>query len=137
MYEPVPYIYTSNIVKKDRAPDTISMNNLGIKLSKSAENHLNQLDSILIVELELYFSCLIRKKVYFHSSPPGHGTRLETGDKRIQVYFRPVMTRLCHTSEVISEPDVVDFPLQRLASFTPHWLSLDTRHGKLVGEYGF
>lgn len=115
----------------------MSINNIGVKLSKSAESYLNQIDSKLIVELELYFSCLIRKKVYFRPHPPEHGTQLESGDKRIQVYFRPVMTRLCRTSEVITEPDVEDFPIQRLGSFTPRWLKLDTHHGELVGEYGF
>ncbi len=115
----------------------MSTQKLCINISKSAESHLNQLDKALNIELELYFSCLIRKKVYFHSSLPEHGARLETGDNRIQVYFRPVMTRLCRTSEVVTEPDVVDFPLQRLASFTPRWLRLDTHRGELVGEYGF
>lgn len=115
----------------------MSTHKLGIMISKSANILLNQSNSILFIELELYFSCLIRKKVFFHSHPPAHGMPLETDDDRIQVYFRPVMTRVCRTSEVIEEPEVMDFPLQRATSFTPRWLRLDTRHGELVGEYGF
>jgi hypothetical protein len=115
---------------------SLGTRNLEVRLSRRASRALERQVTPLHIEMELYFSCLIRKRVYFRQSgPPTTGLNAPlTG--AVSVGFRPVMTRQCHVREVVGAPDVVDFPLSRLNDFAPRWLTLDYRHGSWSGEYG-
>lgn len=105
---------------------------LRIRLSKQAEQALKRRSTPLLAEMELYFSCLIRKKVRFLEAGEG----LEVSDK-LRVSFRPVMTRVCGTDYVGEEPPLTDFPLQDRGRFLPRWLNIDYRNGQWRGEFGY
>ncbi len=47
----------------------------------------------LVVELELYFSCLVKKFVYFHEEIPER-TTIALNDK-LSLFFRPVTSTAC------------------------------------------
>jgi len=96
---------------------------LKVKLSRAAEQQLARRPQPLYVEMELYFSCLIRKRVVFRESAPDlSGT---AADEQLNISFRPVMTRECGIDYAGIEPPVTDFPMVNKAAFTPRLLSID------------
>lgn len=105
---------------------------LRIRLSKRAEQALEQRRTPLLAEMELYFSCLIRKRVRFLED--GEGLEVSDG---LRVSFRPVMTRVCGTDYAGEEPPLTEFPLQDRGRFLPRWLTIDYCNGKWTGEFGY
>ena len=99
-----------------------------VEWSKAADNALSALSSPLSVETELYFSCLIRKKVRF-------------GDKAHSAVFLPVnervVTNVCRADGETQEIDLVDFPIKNPAAFVPRWLKIAYRRGNWEGEFGY
>jgi len=115
---------------------TIQLNgkSLEVRLTKAAERALSRRQQPLLAEMELYFSCLIRLKVRFYEQSSGDDT--EVNDK-LQLRFRPVMTASCDNNYEGDEPPLTDFPIQKPAAFTPHWLQIDYRRGQWQGEFGY
>lgn len=105
-----------------------------VSLTPAAEKELLRRDKILIAEMELYFSCLIRKKVRFKEDS-------DTGSVNVTdqfaVRFRPVMTKTCGIDYEGDEPPLEDFPIEKPEAFVPHWLKIDFKKGKWIGEFGF
>lgn len=108
---------------------------LRVSLSKAAVQALEARAEPLLAEMELYFSCLIRKRVRFREASAERGGTAVTD--RLRVSFRPVMTAHCGTDYAGEEPPLTDFPIQNARAFVPRWLHLDYRHGAWTGEFGF
>jgi hypothetical protein len=89
----------------------------------------------LTVEMELYFSCLIRKKVRFGDQ--AHSRVFLPVNQHLAVAFRPVMTKACKIDRDNAEAPLSDFEIKNPAAFVPHWLKIDFRHGNWEGEFGF
>jgi hypothetical protein len=105
-----------------------------IELSGAARAALAGRRAPLVVEMELYFSCLIRKRVRFLDTP--HPDALSTAvDDRLTVSFRPVMTRACAVDSVVDKPELAAFPIRRPEAFVPRRLRVDYRHDAWAGEY--
>lgn len=103
-------------------------------LSRAAEQALAHRQRPLLAEMELYFSCLIRYKVRFHEQANNNGVAV---NDKLHLRFRPVMTARCGNDYDGDEPPLTDFPIERPAAFTPHWLNIDYRHGQWQGEFGY
>jgi len=109
---------------------------LEVRLSGAASTALAARGTPLVVEMELYFSCLIRKRVRFLSA--AHPDAFcAAADDRLTVCFRPVMTRSCALNNVEGQPELETFPIQRPEAFLPKWLALDFRRGAWSGEFSF
>lgn len=106
-----------------------------ISLSRSAEKALEERHGPLFVEMELYFSCLIRKQVLFHEQQRQSDS--VTVNDKLSVSFHPVMTSSCMIAEADAEPAKSDFDMVRRDCFTPKWLKLDYKKGRWTGEYGY
>lgn len=113
---------------------TIQNKNVTVTLSKSAEKALAVRGSVLVAEMELYFSCLIRKQVRFKENIEGD---LVNVNEKLAVRFRPVMTKVCGTDYDGNEPPLTDFPIQKPEAFVPHWLKIDFKKNEWIGEFGF
>lgn len=115
---------------------TINIKNkpVSVTLSKSAEKALVSRTSVLVAEMELYFSCLIRKQVRFRDNSESDAV---FAHEKLAIRFRPVMTAVCGTDYEGDEPALTDFPLQKEQAFTPKWLKIDFKKGDWVGEFGF
>jgi hypothetical protein len=109
---------------------------LEVRLSTAANAALAARSAPLIVEMELYFSCLIRKRVQFLSAVHPDAMCAFV-DERLTICFRPVMTRQCALSEVEGKPELEGFPIVRPEAFVPKWLALDFRHGVWSGEFSY
>ena len=111
---------------------------IAINLSKRASEALSQRSAPLVVEMELYFSCLIRKKVRFHDTErPGEDALRAELSPQLHIQFRPVMTRTCGRDYEGDEPPLTDFPIANPKPYVPHWLRIDFRNGEWQGEFGY
>ena len=104
-----------------------------VEWSSSADKKLRELTEPLAVEMELYFSCLIRKAVRF-------GRDAQAGNfafaaPRLKIGFRPVMTKVCKVSDFEGEPPLEDFPIVKPEAFVPKRLTIDYKAGKWIGEF--
>lgn len=108
---------------------------LRVEWSASAEKAMAELASPLVIEMELYFSCLIRKAVRFNESIALPYSVQVT--PKMTVGFRPIVTRACKVSEVADdeEPPVEDFNLTKPEAFVPKQLFVDFKRGQWVGEF--
>lgn len=106
-----------------------------VSLSTRARDELLRHPQSLYVQMELYFSCLLRLKVrFFDSAPAGENIALVDD---VYVSFRPIMTAHCSNDEIDTEPPVTDFPIRRDSPFIPHWLNIDFRRRQWMGEFGY
>ena len=109
---------------------------IGLRLSAAAEAALAGADRPVIAEMELYFSCLIRKRVRFPAAAHPDAQCM-TFDNRLTVCFRPVMTRACSMDAMEDRPELEAFPIHKPEAFLPKWLHLDFRHDSWSGEFGY
>ncbi len=119
--------------------DRITLGNraLELRLSPRASAALAAPGAPLAIEMELYFSCLLRKRVYFRAEARADVAAQARLNERVTVSFRPVMTKACAVNATAGAPELEAFPLQRVAAFTPHWLALDYHAGRWTGDFGF
>ncbi|MGW8248763.1 MAG: hypothetical protein ACWGOV_11730 [Acidiferrobacterales bacterium] len=109
---------------------------VAIDVSEAAEQALRQRGQPLLAEMELYFSCLIRKQVRFRDLADESDV-VDAGEQ-LRIRFRPVMTAQCNVHDYEGEePPLTDFPITRPDSYIPKWLRIDFRKGKWVGEFGY
>ncbi len=105
-----------------------------VEWSKAAEKALNKLTAPLLVEMELLFSCLIRKAVRFRQD--SHPENFVFVTPQLKVRFRPVMTKACRISDLGGgETPLTDFPIKKPSAFVPKHLFIDNRRGQWVGEF--
>ncbi len=114
---------------------------LRLHLTRAAWRAVDALEAPLEVEMELYFSCLVRKQVRFHTGdrPPAGGRQFEPLPltERLSLSFRPVVTERCSVAEAGAAPPLTDLPAVRGEALVPRWLKLDFRSGTWVGEFGY
>lgn len=104
-----------------------------VEWSTSAGKAMGSLASPLLVEMELYFSCLIRKAVRFNQkSSLRYGVSVTP---KLVVGFRPVMTKVCKVSEVEEDPPLEDFHIVKPEAFVPKKLFIDFKRGHWLGEF--
>jgi len=109
-----------------------------VHLSRNAETALNALTSPLTVELEIYFSCLIRLRVVFPDHPQADYIPLKSEHDNLNLYFHPIMTKHCEVSELHGrDPDTETFPIKKPEKFIPKWLKLDFKNNQWIGEFGY
>lgn len=114
----------------------LSGRTLSVETSDAVEAALAAGSAPKVIELELYFSCLIRKRVRFLDAPHPDAQCVQIDD-RFSVCFRPVMTRACAVQDVEGAPELESFPIRRPEAFVPRWLRIDQRRGVWTGEFGY
>lgn len=107
---------------------------LRVDLSAAAEQALTHRRAPLLAEMELYFSCLIRKQVRFHEDSAADAVRV---NDQLQVRFHPVMSQVCSVKNNLDGPPLTDFPIVRQERFSPRWLTLDFHDGHWQGQFGY
>ncbi len=110
---------------------------LQLRLTKAARVALAEVAAPLTIELELYFSCLIRKRVHFLAAPHTDSVACAGIGPLVRVCLRPVMTRACRADGALPEAELEHFPLRNAAAFVPKWLALDWRRGRWSGDFGY
>lgn len=106
-----------------------------VEITARAQQALAARATPLLAEMELYFSCLIRKAVRFRDyGPEDEATSVSP---TLALRFRPVTTASCSLADCHNGPPLADLPLRRAGAFTPHWLYIDYHRGEWRGEFGY
>jgi len=113
---------------------------LAVELTGAARRALDARGGSLVVEMELFFSCLVRKRLRFlPRAPTGASVLPCEAHERLQTWFHPVVSQHCALpaeGDLESLP-LMDFPLVRREAFSPRWLKLDYRGGVFQGDFGW
>ncbi len=121
-----------------------------VKLSPSAVKQNSRLESTLLIEIQIYFSCLLGKRLAFYSDTVLNGTwqvdkeefaaMIDDSQKltdNIYIRFNTVMTKACPVSDYVGPPPVTDFTIKNQKPYVPSWLNIDFGSGEWSGEYGW
>ena len=115
--------------------DTALFNrNVEIVFTKKAQKMLQKRPMPLFIDMELFFSCLIRKRVLFSDEIPERAVRISNN---VYIGFHPVMTKSCDMDSFVGKPALTDFPIKKPDGFIPHWLKVDYKKGQWTGEFGY
>ena len=111
-----------------------------VELSDKAKIQLLNREIPLFIEMELYFSCLLRKELRIYETlreqlEEAFVTQLSD---RLHISFRPVMTKSCSVSSCEGEaPPLSDFPIKKPQAYVPKWLKIDFKKGRWCGDFGY
>jgi hypothetical protein len=108
---------------------------LDIELTPAAERALSRRQRPLLAEMELYFSCLIRKQVRFRDA--GDEPDAVAVNDRLQVRFHPVMSQVCGVAGHLDGPPLTDFPIVDGGRFSPNRLRIDYLNDTWRGQFGY
>lgn len=129
---------------------TFHSKDIDIQLSTAAEKQSKKLPSTLLIEIQIYFSCLLGKRLAFYSN--GNIANTYPLDKdtfseilvdsqvlteNIKLRFNTVMTKSCSVSNHAGPPPVTDFKIANQKPYVPSWLSIDYKNGIWSGKYGW
>ena len=108
-----------------------------VEWTRAAAAELARRPRPLIVEVELYFSCLVKKFVLFHEQV---GDReVAVVNNRLSVFFRPVMSPACsiEAAELLGRQPEADIPGDAVKKIAPRRVRIDRRKNAWTGEAWF
>jgi hypothetical protein len=108
-----------------------------VELTHAAKQALAQRAEPLYVELELYFSCLVKKFVHFREDSRGKTT--VAVDDKLFLYFRPVTSTACtwDVAERLGRQPELDIDSAALHHVAPKNVLIDHADGQWRGSYTF
>ncbi len=118
---------------------TLDEKPIRVELTNAAQRAIKDLQSPLVAEIHLIFSCLVVKRVWFKESTE---TEISTEPVlgKLRTGFRVVRyAKSCRISHIDSgEEQPTDFPLARdKRAFVPHWLHIDFCGNQWKGCFGY
>lgn len=117
--------------------DIITLNGrpVSIELTKAAALELERREAPLFVELELYFSCLVKKFVHFRTDSRGKPTIPAHG--KLQIYFRPVTSTACtfEVAERLGRQPEMDIDTKAVRQIAPKRVAIDHIDGAWRGSF--
>jgi len=121
-----------------------------VEYSEKANDMAQRLNSPLIIEIQIYFSCMLGKRLAYYSDSPILGAyQLETNQfkeiledsqqltENVYIRFNIVMTIDCPISDCIGPPPLTDFKIVGSEIYVPSWLNIDAENEMFTGEYGW
>jgi hypothetical protein len=121
-----------------------------IKLSRRAAEQNQKMNFPVIIEIQIYFSCLLGKRLAFYTDqaldgawqvePELFASMLDDAQQlteNIFIRFNTVMTKSCPVSDYAGPPPVTDFKINNQKPYVPTWLNIDYQNGMWSGEYGW
>ena len=126
---------TRTLSRRRRANVIINGKPVAVEWTARAQRALESRPAPLMVELELYFSCLVKKFVHFREHPGSH-TVAPVND-RLSLYFRPVMSTACsiETVERLGRQPETEITTASVRKIAPKRVWLDYQRGNWVGEF--
>jgi hypothetical protein len=104
-----------------------------VRWTDRAERALTQRDTPLIAEMQLYFSCVVKKRVLFHEQSEPEGIPVGS---RLQILFRPVQSTSCDPEEFAHNfPVKREFQSPAADKMKPSALEIDYRYGSWQGVF--
>lgn len=104
-----------------------------VQWTARAHRHMNQRSTVLLAEMQLYFSCTVLKRVLFHDREGHDG---EVVNDALAVSFRTVEALSCDPVAFASNHPVKrDFDSEAASKVYPKRLRIDYREGQWCGEF--
>ena len=117
--------------------NTVEINGrqVSVEWSKAAARELAQRAQPLVVELELYFSCLVKKFVHFHETAPQRDT-VAVSDK-LALFFRPVTSAACsfEVADRLGRQPEIELDTPNVRKIAPKRVSIDYVRGAWQGNF--
>ena len=116
---------------------TMNGREVQVQITPAATRALALRTAPLYVELELYFSCLVKKFVHFRDDARGK-TTVPVSDKLL-LYFRPVTSTACTfaVAEQLGRQPERDIDSEALHHVAPKRVFIDHVAGQWRGSYAF
>ena len=107
-----------------------------VHLTKRALKALESSSEPVYAEIQLFFSCMIRKRLLFSKLVHENAVPITDG---LRIYFHAVMSDSCSLDdyERISDLPLTDFPIKRQEAFVPRWVSIDFKKNQWIGDFGY
>jgi hypothetical protein len=120
---------------KHRTSVVINGRNVAVEWTRAAADELARRKTPLFVELELYFSCLVKKFVHFREDSRGKPT-VAASDK-LHLYFRPVTSTACsfEVAERLGRQPEMELHNAAVGKIAPRQVSLDFDQGAWRGTF--
>ena len=114
---------------------TINGKAVEVGWTQSAQRALSIRTRPLVVELELYFSCLVKKFVHFHEEVAGRPT-VRVNDK-LCLYFRSVTSTACamEVAERLGRQPEIELDTAVTRRLAPKRVMLDYRDRRWHGDF--
>lgn len=116
---------------------TVSVNGKPVTVvwTRSAAQKLAERSRPLVLELELYFSCLVKKFVHFHDEAPGRATTQVTD--KLQLYFRAVTSTACtmDVADALGRQPEIELETAAVRKLAPKRVRLDFDSGQWAAEF--
>lgn len=132
---PSPMAFIDRWLHPWKRSNTIVLRDDSLKVSwtNRAQRALLSRHKPLIAEMQLYFSCMVKKRVLFHDETD-HET--VTVNEQLKVLFRPVQSLKCSPEEFAeNHPVKQEFKTLAAVKMKPKSLEIDFKKGQWVGEY--
>jgi hypothetical protein len=106
-----------------------------VEWTAEATRELARRQSPLFVELELYFSCLVKKFVHFREDSRGKPT--VAASEKLQLYFRPVTSTACsfEVAERLGRQPEIEIDSKATRRMAPKRVSIDHVDGAWCGSF--
>lgn len=114
----------------------INGKNVLVEWTPAADRELAQRKTPLYVELELYFSCLVKKFVHFREDSRGKPTA--AAHSKLHLYFRPVTSTACsfEVAERLGRQPEIEIDSKAVRQIAPKRVSIDHVDGAWCGSFG-
>lgn len=116
---------------------TVSINGkpVNVEWTAGAARALDQRSRPLVLELELYFSCLVKKFVHVHEDAPARAT-VRVTDK-LQIYFRAVTSTACtmEAAERLGRQPETELETVAALKLSPKRVRLDHVKGEWQADF--
>jgi hypothetical protein len=113
----------------------INQRNVEVRWTDRAEKILQLGSQPLIVELQLYFSCVVKKRVMFHQQAAFNTTVV---NDRLEIAFQPVASAACDPQEfAASFPAGKNLAQGMAARMVPRIVEIDYRRGNWEGQFHY
>lgn len=106
---------------------------MAILCSKRAEKELKNRETSLVAELQLYFTCVVQKRVVFHEA-----TELDTikANNNLEIAYHTVQSNNCDPVEFADKhPVKKELNSKAAQSMRPSSLTVDFKDGQWIGDF--
>lgn len=117
---------------------TVRINQREVEVSWTgrAERELQRREQRLVIELQLYFSCVVKKRVLFHD----RAVQLDCVgvNDRIELAFQPIASAACDPQTfAASYPQAKNLSAGKASSMVPRTVEIDYRQGNWEGQFHY
>ena len=108
---------------------------VSVEWTRSAARELAKRTQPLIVEMELYFSCLVKKFVHFHEAAPDRITAAVTD--KLSLFFRPVASTACsfEVADRLGRQPEIELDTPNVRKIAPCRVRIDFVRGQWQGNF--